>query len=353
MTTGSTTIAAIRRARARYGLAALVVLPAVFAVIWVVFIASDTPAGPLVTDPDDFVTTLLNGLTISGLYFIVASGFTLIFGLMRAVNMAHGSVFLLGGYLAIELQRNLVGRGAGISPSEVSILEWILPLLLASVVAGLVGLVMHQLFIRPFQGEDLRQALITIAISVILADQMIARFGGVAKDLAWPAALFKFVDYFGIRYSVTRLFILGSALVVGVLLWLWLKKTRTGMVIRAGVDDTPMVQALGINVQVVFALAFVVGSVLAGVGGVMGASFAALAPGVDGLWLLNSLVVVIIGGMGSLSGAAAGSLLYGIVTAFAPAYLPAAYTHYSIIFTFVLLVGVLAVRPYGLFGKPA
>ncbi len=353
MTAGAVTRSAIRDARARYGLAALVAIPAVFAVIWVLFVATDTPAGPLVTHPDDFFTTVLNGLTISGLYFIVASGFTLIFGLMRAVNMAHGSFFLLGGYLAIELQRAMVGRGAGISPSEVSLFQWVLPMLLGAFAAAVAGVLTHQIFMRWFQGEELRQALITIAISVIAADQMIRQFGGVAIDLAWPDLLFKFPTIFGVRYSLTRLFILGSAIVVGGLLWLWLKKTRTGMVIRAGVDDTPMVQALGINVQVVFGVAFIVGSILAGVGGVMGASFAALAPNVDGLWLLNSLVVVIIGGMGSLTGAAAGSLLYGIVTAFAPAYLPATYTHYSIIFTFVLLVVILAVRPYGLFGKPA
>ena len=125
------------------------------------------------------------------------------------------------------------------------------------------------------------------------------------------------------------------------------------MVIRAGVDDRDMVSAMGINIQLTFAIAFVVGSALAGFGGVIGGSFASLAPGVDANWLLNSLVVVIIGGMGSLGGAAIGSLLLGLTTNFAAAYLPANYTYYSIIFTFVLLAIVLAVRPLGLFGRPA
>ena len=135
------------------------------------------------------------------------------------------------------------------------------------------------------------------------------------------------------------------------MLWLWLNKTRMGLVIRAGVDDQGMVRALGINVSVVFAVTFFVGAFLAGMGGAMGASFAGVAPGADGQWLLNSLVVVIIGGLGSIKGAAAGSLLYGLVVAFSPAYLPTDYTFYSIILTFVLLALVLAVRPNGLFGR--
>jgi branched-chain amino acid transport system permease protein len=291
-------------------------------------------------------------LTISGLYFIVASGFTLIFGLMRVVNLAHGSLFLLGGYIALEFQQLIVGKSRNILSDEVSVFAWVVPLILAAGIAGLIGLVMQQVFLRWFQGQDMRETLITIAISVILADLMVAWFGSTAVDIKWPGLIDNAITVAGIRYSVTRLFMLFVAVLVGVALWAWLQKTRTGMVIRAGVDDGTMVQALGINVQLVFALAFLVGSALAGMGGVMGGSFASLAAGVDGQWLLNSIIVVIVGGMGSLTGALAGSLLLGAVTAFAPAYLPADFTNYSIIFTFVLLGAVLAWRPYGLFGKP-
>jgi branched-chain amino acid transport system permease protein len=321
-------------------------------IAWILFFATGTPADPLIAGATDFSRTGLNALTIGGLYFIVAAGFTLIFGLMRVVNLAHGSLYLLGGYVALEFQRFMVGKGGNFSPADVGPADWLIPLALAALVAGLLGLIMQQLFLRWFQGQDMRETLITIAISVILADQMLAIFGGLAKDIKWPAFIDGFVEIGSFRYSQTRLFMLLIAIVVGVALWAWLQKTRTGMVIRAGVDDTSMVQALGINVQVVFALAFLVGSALAGIGGVMGGSFAALGPGVDGNWLLNSIIVVIVGGMGSLTGAAAGSLLLGLVTAFAPAYLPADYTHYSVIFTFVLLAAVLAWRPYGLFGRP-
>jgi branched-chain amino acid transport system permease protein len=328
-----------------------------FPIVWVLFIANGTSFGPATSDPSDFFITLLNGLTAAALYFVVASGFTLIFGLMRVVNMAHGAFFLLGGYIALKVQRGQVGQGGGLglASSQVSLFQWVFPLLVAAAALALLGLLVQQLFLRWNQGQDLRQALITIAIAIILADQMLAHFGGIAEDISWPGAFDKFVKIplTGVQYTLTRLIIAAIGLAVGFGLWFWLKRTRTGIVIRAGVDDRAMVSAMGINIQLTFAIAFVVGSALAGLGGVVGGSFASLAPGVDSNWLLNSLVVVIIGGMGSLGGAAVGALLLGLTTNFASAYLPSNYTYYSIIFTFVLLAIVLAVRPLGLWGRPA
>jgi branched-chain amino acid transport system permease protein len=329
----------------------------VFPIIWVLFIASGTSFGSAVSDPKDFFITLLNGLTAAALYFVVASGFTLVFGLMRVVNMAHGAFFLLGGYIALRVQRNMVGVGAevGLSSAQVSFTQWIVPTIVAVAIIAAAGLIMQQLLLRWNQGQDLRQALITIAVSIILADQMLAHFGGVPQDISWPGTFDKFVDLkiYETQYTLTRLVILGIGLAVGLGLWYWLKRTRTGMVIRAGVDDRDMVSATGINIQLTFAIAFAVGSGLAGLGGAIGGSFSSLAPGVDANWLLNSLIVVIIGGMGSLGGAAIGALLLGLVTNFTAAYLPADYTFYSIIFTFILLAIVLAIRPLGLFGRPA
>ncbi|HLL07698.1 MAG TPA: branched-chain amino acid ABC transporter permease [Nocardioidaceae bacterium] len=325
----------------------------VLAAVWVLFLARDTPADPAIRDPGKFAVTLLDGLTFAGLLFVVASGFTLIFGLMRTVNMAHGSLFLLAGFTAINLQQAMVGKTSSIAPEEVSLLSWIVPLIAAAALAALLGVLLHQVFLRWNQGQELRQALITIAISVILADQMLRQFGGLAETMVWPGAVSHFLEIFGERYATSRLFMLAVAVVVGIALWLWLTKTRMGMVIRAGVDDEPMVRALGINVTLVFAVTFFVGAFLAGAGGVMGASFAGAATGSDGAWLLNSLVVVIIGGLGSIKGAVAGSLLYGLVVQFSPAYLPTQYTFYAVIFSFVLLALVLAMRPYGLYGRPA
>ncbi len=322
------------------------------ALLWVLLFAEGTSAGPAVSEPGEFVVTLLDGVTFAGLLFVVASGFTLIFGLMRTVNMAHGGFFLLAAYLAIELQKDMVGKSRNIEADEVAVLDWILPLLVAAGIVAVIGVVVQQLLLRWNQGEDLRQAIITVAVAVILADQMLAEFGGLAQRVVWPGAVVHFFDIMGERYATSRLFMLGIGLAVGALLWVWLTRTRMGMVIRAGVDDQEMVRALGINVALVFGVTFFVGSFLAGMGGVMGASFAGVAPGTDGQWLLNSLIVVIIGGLGSIKGAVAGSLLYGMVIAFSPAYLPSQYTFYSIIFTFAVLALVLAVRPTGLYGRP-
>jgi branched-chain amino acid transport system permease protein len=339
----------------------------VFALLWVIVLAqpcgdtgctgTQTNFGSAVHDPQDFLATLLDGLTSAGVYFVVASGFTLIFGLMRVVNMAHGAFFLLGGYIALKLQRAFVGEDSafGLLSSQVSFWQWLVPSLIAALCIAVLGLGMQQVLLRWNQGQELRQALITIAISIVLADQMVAHFGAFAEDIAWPGVLDRRLDLrvAGVHYTLTRLFILAVAVGIGLALWLWLKKTRTGMVIRAGVDDRQMVSALGVNIQLTFAIAFFVGSALAGFGGALGGSFASLGPGVDGNWLLYSLVVVIIGGMGSLGGAAVGALLLGLVSNFSAAYLPGNYTFYSIIVTFVLLAIVLAFRPLGLFGRPA
>src|SRR5215204_1963935 len=176
----------------RWLLLALVALP----IIWVLFIASGTSFGPAIEDPKDFFITLLNGLTASALYFVVASGFTLVFGLMRVVNMAHGAFFLLGGYIALRVQRNMVGVGSevGLSSAQVNFTQWIVPTIVAVAIIAAAGLIMQQLLLRWNQGQDLRQALITIAVSIILADQMLAHFGGVPQDISWPRTFDKFVN---------------------------------------------------------------------------------------------------------------------------------------------------------------
>jgi branched-chain amino acid transport system permease protein len=327
-----------------------------------------TNFGSAIDDPGAFLSTVLDGLTFAGLLFIVASGFSLIFGLMRVVNMAHGAFYLLGGYIAYEVQQRMTGSGFSLQSTEVSTLEWVVPWLVAMVCIGLFGLAVQQLLLRWNQGQDLRQALITIAVSVIVADQVIAhfprtvplgtqQFGGNAVSITWPGWTNELLDLHvaGVTYSLARFVMLALGVAVGIVLWLWLHRTKTGMVIRAGVDDRQMTSALGINIQVTFAIAFLVGSALAAFGAVVGGSQASIAQGQDGQWLLFSLVVVIIGGMGSLAGAAVGSVLYGLVFSFAVAYLPTTgdncCTQYSVVLTFVLMALVLAFRPQGLFGR--
>jgi branched-chain amino acid transport system permease protein len=335
---------------------ALVAVAAI-AVIFLVFKAAE--------DLRQFTTVTLSGLTLAALYFVVASGFTLIFGLMRVVNMAHGSLYLLGGYIALEIQTRWFKeeKGLGISLSgsagtEYGLLGWLVPLVVATLVIGFLGVALQQVFLRRNQGQDMRQALITIALSVIIADQMLAAFGGISKDIAvpssWPTSITLPGD---VRFGFFRgVVVLGAALLIGLVLWLIIKRTRFGKIVRAGVDDRDMVSALGINVNLIFVGAFLLGATLAGFGGVLGGTMISLAPGHDTAFLLNSLIVVIIGGMGSLGGAAIGALALGLVDSYADIYLVFGgtdLTNYSIIVTFALLVGVLAVRPLGIFGRPA
>jgi branched-chain amino acid transport system permease protein len=334
------------------------VLVAAVVVVWLLIKGSD--------DWQQFAVVTLNGITLAALFFVVASGFTLIFGLMRVVNMAHGSLYLLGGYLALEMQdawfkEEATGLNLSLSAAgtgDYSLVSWVVPLLLATAIIGLIGVLLQQVFLRWNQGQDLRQALITIALSVILADQMLAAFGGISKDIQtptdWPESITLPGDVtFGFFRGVI---VFGAAVLVGVGLWWLITRTRFGKIVRAGVDDRDMVSALGINVQLVFAAAFFLGAMLAGLGGVLGGTMISLAPGEDTSFLLNSLIVVIIGGMGSLGGAAIGALALGLVDAYADVYLvfgDTDLTNYSILVTFGLLVAVLAVRPLGLFGRPA
>ena len=328
---------------------ALIGAALVFAVAWVAYKASG--------DPKVFVIVSLNGLTLAGLYFVVASGFTLIFGLMRFVNMAHGSLYMLAGFFAFELQERMTGGEAtsAFGTSDATFAQWVVPLVVAALIVGAMGLVMQQFFLRWTQGQELRQALITIAISIIIADQAVANFGGIAEEIAAPSNFPESTEIhvYGLSYPFFRLFVLIVAAAIGIALWLTIKKTRFGMIVRAGVDDRQMVSAIGINIQLVFAGAFFLGALLAGLGGVLGGTMITVDKANDTQYLLIALIVVIIGGMGSLGGAALGALALGIVDAFGDVYLPEGYTNYSVLLIFGLLVLVLAVRPLGLFGRPA
>ncbi len=289
------------------------------------------------TSLTQFLTVTLNGLTLGALYFLVATGFTLIFGLMRVVNLAHGSLYLLGGYIGWS-----VADHTG---------SWPLGVVAGAAAMAVVGLAMQQGLLRPLQGQDLREALVTIGLSIILADLMLARYGGLTYDFTPPDAIRggTALPVAGITYPTYRLFLLAFAVVVGALLWLMLHRTRLGITVRAAIDDRQMVAALGINIQVVFALLFALGAALAGLAGVIGGSALSLSTGEDSRYLLASLIVVIVGGMGSLEGAAVGALLVGLVEQYGLAYEPT----YAAIISFALMVAVLAVRPQGLLGRPA
>jgi branched-chain amino acid transport system permease protein len=288
-------------------------------------------------NPRLFVITLLNGLTLGSPYFIVASGFTLVFGLMRNVNLAHGSLYLLGGYVGF-----IVAERTG---------WWVLAVAAGFAAAAIAGLVMQILIFRRMPGEDLRQTMVTIGLSIVIADLLLWGFGAQVHQMEPPAWLSEPLrDLPLVRaYSSYRLALLPIGIAIGVALWLFLNRTRIGMMIRAGVDDRGMLSAAGVNVNLVFAITFAIGAGLAGFGGVIGAVELSMVPGEDTRLLLASLVVVIVGGMGSVVGAAIGAAILGVAETFGLAYAPT----YSVVFTFVILVLVLAFRPRGILGRPA
>lgn len=284
-----------------------------------------------------YFVTLLNSLTLASLYFIVASGFSLVFGLMRNVNLAHGSLYLLGGYVAFSVAE-LTGW-------------WSLALVAGFISAALAGWLIQVLLLRHMQGQELRQTMVTIGLSIVIADLLIWAYTGQVHQMEAPNWLQGPIRGLPVinSYSAYRLSLLGFGIVIGLGLWWLLSRTRVGMMIRAGVDDRAMLAAAGINVNLVFALTFALGAGLAGLGGAIGAVELSMVPGEDTRLLLASLIVVIVGGMGSVLGAALGAAILGLAETYGLAYAPT----YSVVFTFIILIGVLAFRPRGIMGKAA
>jgi branched-chain amino acid transport system permease protein len=292
-----------------------------------------------------FLNAILSGITLGALYFLVASGFTLVFGLMRNVNLAHGSLYLLGAYIGYEVTTRtgywLIGVAAGFAALAV------------------IGVVMQVFVFRRLEGDDLRQTLVTLGISIVAADLMLAVWSGTTYQISTPDWLDGAVTLpiitavrsngkaVFLTYTLFRLVVLAAAIAIGIGLWFMLNRTRVGMMIRAGVDDRAMLSASGVNVHAVFAIVFAIGAGLAGFAGVVGGSVLSVAPGEDVRYLLASLVVVIVGGMGSITGAAIGALLIGLAEQIGLVYFPT----YGIVLTFVIMVAVLAVRPQGFMGR--
>ena len=276
---------------------------------------------------------ILNGLTFAALLFVVASGFTLIFGLLRIVNLAHGALYLFGGYVGFTVATKtgsflLGGVGA-----------------MAAIAA--IGFVLDQGLLRFVRGNELRQVLLTLGVAFFLNDLALVIWGGDSFTVPIPQLLRGGTRVFGTFYPIYRLFVLGMGIFVFVGLWMLLNRTRLGALIRAGVDDREMVEASGVNIQRVFLFTFLFGASLAGLGGLMGGAFLSLYPSADAEILTFSLAVVIIGGRGSLVGVAVGSLLVGLLNTLGQVMFPE--LAYFVIFGPMAVL--LAFRPLGLFGR--
>jgi len=278
---------------------------------------------------------ILNGLTFAALLFVVASGFTLIFGLMRIVNLAHGALYLLGGYFALA-----VATKTG---------SFTLAVLGAAAGIAVVGFIIDRALLVFVKGFDLRQVLLTLGLALAMNDLALVIWGGDTFSVPTPEWLRGPLRYGEMAYPKYRLFVLAVGIAVFAGLWLLLNRTRLGALIRAGVDDAEIVDAMGVDIKRVFVFTFMLGAALAGLGGALGGAFLSLYPTADSEILVFSLAVVIIGGRGSLAGAAIGSLLVAILANFGQVWFPE--LAYFVIFGPMALL--LAFRPLGLFGKAA
>jgi len=275
----------------------------------------------------------LNGISFGMLLFLLAAGLSLIFGLMKILNLTHGSFYLLGGYLGL-----LVLHRTG---------SFVLAVLAASLAIAVVGVVIERFFLRRFHLQELPQVLVTFGFLFIFSDLTTLIWGGNPQTMPKPEMFANSLQLGSFFYPSYRLFIIGFGLVVAVLLW-WLQEgTRIGAMVRASVDDEEVARALGINVSLLFTLVFALGAFLAALGGVMGGPIVGVYPGADFEVLLLGFVVVIIGGLGSLKGALAGGLIVGLLDNFGKVFFP----ELALFTIFAPMVLILAVRPAGLFGR--
>jgi len=275
----------------------------------------------------------LNSLALGGLLFLLASGFSLIFGLMRIANLTHGALFMLGAYVGV------------------SALKAVPNLWLAAVVAGLAtavfGFFVERFVLRKLAGNVLGQVLVTLGLSFILADFCLVVWGGDPIPIATPDLLKRPLQIAGLIFPAYRLAVVVLAVAVAAGLFLLVEKTRLGAMIRAGVDDPDMARAVGIPVSRLFTVVFCLGAALAGAGGVIAGPIMSAYPGLDADMLPLALIVVILGGVGSLLGAFVGAFITGFVYTFGVALLP----ELAYVILFLPMILVIAFRPRGLFGK--
>lgn len=284
-----------------------------------------------------WVSLTVNSITFGGLLFLLSAGFALIFGLMRIPNLTHGSLYMLGAYVGATFLIGLV---------SIKLNFWAAAVLAALIVAAF-GAVVERLLLRRLPGDQLAQVLVTLGISFMAADFCLMIWGGDPLNVSPPTGFEGFVRFGAIAFPLYRLAIIVVAVVVAAALWLLLDRTRIGAMIRAGVDDPDMARVVGIRVSQLFTLVFALGSGLAAFAGIIGAPMLSVYPGLDQDMLPLALVVVILGGTGSLLGAFVGSLIIGFIYNFGQALLPE--LAYFVLFLPMLLV--LLLRPQGLFGR--
>jgi branched-chain amino acid transport system permease protein len=283
----------------------------------------------------------VNSITLGGLLFLLSAGFSLIFGLMRIPNLTHGSLFMLGAYVGATL--------VGASPFfPIKINFWLAAIAAALCVAVFGGLI-ERFLLRRLAGQNLAQVLVTLGIAFMIADVCLMIWTGDPVTVPTPPELRGVFRGGGLVFPIYRLFIILIAVVIAVALWLMLERTRLGAMIRAGVDDPEMARVVGIRVSWLFSIVFCLGAGLAGFAGFIGAPILSVYPGLDFDMLPLALVVVILGGTGSLLGSFLGSFIIGFLYNYGQAHFP----ELAYFVLFLPMVLMLLLRPQGLFGRLA
>jgi branched-chain amino acid transport system permease protein len=279
----------------------------------------------------------VNSVTFGGLLFLLSAGFSLIFGLMRIPNLTHGSLFMLGAYIGATFVIGILGAKVNF---------W-LAALLATISVAMLGALAERLLLRRLPGDQMAQVLVTLGLSFMAADFCLMVWGGDPLSVATPPELAGFARLGVLVFPNYRLAIIVIAVIVAIALWLLLERTRLGAMIRAGVDDPDMARVVGIRVSQLFTIVFALGAGLAAFAGIIGGPILSVYPGLDQDMLPLALVVVILGGTGSLLGSFVGSIIVGFIYNFGQALLPE--LAYFVLFLPMLLV--LLLRPQGLFGR--
>jgi branched-chain amino acid transport system permease protein len=280
-----------------------------------------------------WIIQTLNSLALGGLLFLLSAGFSLIFGLMRIANLTHGALFMLGAYIGVSVLK--------IVPNL-----WLAALASGAAIAAFGGL-LERFILRRLPGNALGQVLVTLGIAFIIADLCLIVWGGDPIPVQTPEFLREPLVVGGVAFPTYRLAVILIAVLTALGLYLLIERTRLGAMIRAGVDDVQMARAVGIPVSPLFTIVFCLGAALAGAGGVIGAPILSAYPGLDGDMLPLALIVVILGGVGSLVGAFIGSMIIGFVYTFGTALLP----DLAYVILFLPMIFVIAFRPRGLFGR--
>lgn len=283
---------------------------------------------------ENFILQFLNGLVSGMLLFIMAAGLSLIFGQMNVINLGHGAFYLLGGYIGLSMVRQLGSF-------------W-LALLIAPLVVGVIALIIERFLLRQLYGSHrhLEQVLLTFGLALVVSDLVQWSWGAYVQSVPAPDLLSGRIPVLGVQFPVYRLSLIVFGLLLAGALWLFLARTRIGAIIRAGVFDAQLVSGLGINIHRVFAGVFATGTALAALAGVVGAPVTTLYPGLDFEILILTVVVVVVGGLGTLKGAFWGALLIGMADTFGKAYI----SEFSLFLIFAVMALVLLLRPSGLFG---